>query len=114
MQEKGFWDDIKRAEDVTKESKSIKDKIDRYESLVTRLDDVNGIPQRWQEAREKKKALYRKNIIKKKATGWAGSSLWRGGAPAWYPISRLYTALRKRHLYPSVPDVFPLLQFHPL
>ena len=27
MQEKGFWDDIKRAEDVTKESKSIKDKI---------------------------------------------------------------------------------------
>ena len=40
MQEKGFWDDIKRAEDVTKESKSIKDKIDRYESLVNRLDDV--------------------------------------------------------------------------
>ncbi|WP_423219179.1 peptide chain release factor 2 [Clostridium celatum] len=40
MQEKGFWDDIKRAEDVTKESKRIKDKIDRYESLVTRLDDV--------------------------------------------------------------------------
>ncbi|MBS6184524.1 MAG: peptide chain release factor 2 [Clostridium celatum] len=40
MQEKGFWDDIKRAEEVTKESKSIKDKIDRYESLVNRLDDV--------------------------------------------------------------------------
>ncbi len=40
MQEKGFWDDIKRAEEVTKESKSIKDKIDRYESLVRRLDDV--------------------------------------------------------------------------
>lgn len=40
MQEKGFWDDIKRAEDVTKESKSIKDKIDKYESLVNRLDDV--------------------------------------------------------------------------
>ena len=32
-------------------------------------------------AREKKKALYRKNIIKKKATGWAGSSLWRGAPP---------------------------------
>ncbi|MBQ5695145.1 MAG: peptide chain release factor 2 [Clostridium sp.] len=40
MQEKGFWDDIKRAEEVTKESKNIKDKIDRYESLVNRLDDV--------------------------------------------------------------------------
>ena len=40
MQEKGFWDDIKRAEEVTKESKSIKDKIDRFESLVHRIDDV--------------------------------------------------------------------------
>ncbi|MBM6837651.1 peptide chain release factor 2 [Clostridium saudiense] len=40
MQEKGFWDDIKRAEEVTKESKSIKDKIDRFESLVSRIDDV--------------------------------------------------------------------------
>lgn len=40
MQEKGFWDDIKRAEEVTKESKSIKDKIDRFESLVNRIEDV--------------------------------------------------------------------------
>ncbi|SCJ90501.1 Peptide chain release factor 2 [uncultured Clostridium sp.] len=40
MQEKGFWEDIKRAEEVTKESKSIKDKIDRFESLVNRIDDV--------------------------------------------------------------------------
>lgn len=40
MQEKGFWDDIKRAEEVTKESKGIKDRIERYESLVSRLDDV--------------------------------------------------------------------------
>ncbi len=40
MQEKGFWDDIKRAEEVTKESKGIKDKIERYEALVNRLDDV--------------------------------------------------------------------------
>lgn len=40
MQENGFWDDVKRAEEVTRESKSIKDRIDRYESLVNRLDDV--------------------------------------------------------------------------
>ena len=40
MQEKGFWEDIKRAGEVTKESKSIKDKIDRFESLVNRIDDV--------------------------------------------------------------------------
>ncbi|MDV4151614.1 peptide chain release factor 2 [Clostridium sp. AL.422] len=40
MQEKGFWDDIKRAEEVTKESKRIKDKIDRFDSIVTRVEDV--------------------------------------------------------------------------
>ena len=50
MQEKGFWDDIKRAEDVTKESKSIKDKIDRYESLVSRLDDVEILAELAEEA----------------------------------------------------------------
>ena len=40
MQENGFWDDVKRAEEVTKESKRIKDKIERYKNLVSRIDDV--------------------------------------------------------------------------
>ena len=40
MQENGFWDDIKRAEEVTKESKRLKDKLDRYNNLVSRVDDV--------------------------------------------------------------------------
>lgn len=40
MQEKGFWDDIKRAEGITKETKVIKDKIEKYTSLCTRVDDV--------------------------------------------------------------------------
>jgi len=40
MQEKEFWEDIKRAEEITKESKRIKDKIDRYDNLNTRLEDV--------------------------------------------------------------------------
>lgn len=40
MQESGFWEDIKRAEEVTKESKQIKDKIDKFDSLVTRVEDV--------------------------------------------------------------------------
>ena len=52
MQEKGFWDDIKRAEDVTKESKSIKDKIDRYESLVNRIDDVEVLAELAEEDEE--------------------------------------------------------------
>nr|WP_291708415.1 peptide chain release factor 2 [Clostridium sp.] len=40
MQEQGFWEDVKRAEEVTKESKRIKDKIDKFDSLVTRVEDV--------------------------------------------------------------------------
>ena len=40
MQESGFWDDVKRAEEVTKETKRIKDKIDRFDSLVSRVEDV--------------------------------------------------------------------------
>ena len=38
MQENGFWDDIKRAEEVTKESKRIKDKIERYNNLLSKID----------------------------------------------------------------------------
>ncbi|MDS0528482.1 peptide chain release factor 2 [Clostridium sp. SHJSY1] len=40
MQEKDFWEDIKRAEHVTKESKRLKDKLDRHNNLVARVEDV--------------------------------------------------------------------------
>ena len=40
MQENGFWDDISRAEEVTKESKRVKDKLDRYNNVVNKLDDI--------------------------------------------------------------------------
>lgn len=40
MQEQGFWNDIKRAEEITKESKGIKDKITRFDSLVSRVEDI--------------------------------------------------------------------------
>lgn len=40
MQEPGFWDDPKRAEEVTKESKSIKDKIDRFDKLKSQIEDI--------------------------------------------------------------------------
>ena len=49
MQEKEFWEDIKRAEEVTKESKRIKDKIDRYDSLNTRLEDVEVLSEMIEE-----------------------------------------------------------------
>lgn len=40
MQEPGFWDDSKKAEEVTKKSKVIKDKIDRFDKLKSQLEDV--------------------------------------------------------------------------
>ena len=49
MQENGFWDNIKRAEEVTKESKRIKDKIDRFDSLVNRTEDVEVLSEMIEE-----------------------------------------------------------------
>jgi len=40
MQEPGFWDDVKRAEEVTKKSKSIKNKIENYDRLKSQVDDI--------------------------------------------------------------------------
>ena len=41
MKENGFWDDIKRAEEVTKESKRIKDKVSRHDDFVRRVEDID-------------------------------------------------------------------------
>ena len=40
MQETGFWEDIKKAEEITKETKRLKDKLERYNTLILRLSDV--------------------------------------------------------------------------
>ena len=40
MQETGFWDDNKRAEEVTKESSRIKGKLEKYNSLSTTIEDI--------------------------------------------------------------------------
>lgn len=40
MQEPGFWDDIKKAEEVTKESKFLKSKLERFETLERKVEDI--------------------------------------------------------------------------
>lgn len=40
MQETNFWEDVKRAEEVTKESKRLKDKLGKYNTLVSRISDI--------------------------------------------------------------------------
>ncbi|MBL4932657.1 peptide chain release factor 2 [Clostridium paridis] len=40
MQEKGFWDDIAKAGEITQEAKRVKDKIEYFNSLFTRVEDI--------------------------------------------------------------------------
>lgn len=40
MQEQGFWDDIKQSEAVTKESKILKDKLSRINTLTEKSEDI--------------------------------------------------------------------------
>ena len=40
MQEQGFWDDINKAQEITQQSKRVKDKIDRFNNLEIALDDI--------------------------------------------------------------------------
>lgn len=49
MQENGFWDDIKRAEEITKESKRLKEKLERYNNLVTKVEDIEVLNELMEE-----------------------------------------------------------------
>jgi peptide chain release factor 2 len=40
MQEVGFWDNLEKAQEVTQESKRIKDKVERYKSVCSRVEDL--------------------------------------------------------------------------
>ncbi|KMT23376.1 peptide chain release factor 2 [Clostridium cylindrosporum DSM 605] len=40
MQEEGFWDDSKKAQEILQESRMLKDKIESYESLERKLEDL--------------------------------------------------------------------------
>lgn len=49
MQTPGFWDDIKKAEEVTKESKGLKDKLENFNKLETAIDDVEVLQEMMDE-----------------------------------------------------------------
>jgi peptide chain release factor 2 len=49
MQESGFWDDSKRAEEVTKKSKSVKDKIENFDKLKSQFEDVEVLKEIMEE-----------------------------------------------------------------
>lgn len=49
MQEPGFWDDAKRAEEVTKKSKSTKDKIENFDKLKSKVEDIEVLKEIMEE-----------------------------------------------------------------
>ncbi len=49
MQTPGFWDDIKKAEEVTKKSKFLKDKKENFNKIYRTLDDVEVLKEFMEE-----------------------------------------------------------------
>ena len=49
MQEKGFWDDIKKAEEVTKEAKSLKERLEKQATLESRVEDIDILAELMEE-----------------------------------------------------------------
>ncbi len=49
MQEPGFWDDTRRAEEVTRKSKAIKDKMEKFDKLKSQLEDVEVLKEMMEE-----------------------------------------------------------------
>ena len=49
MQEPGFWDDTKRAEEVTEKSKAVKDKMEKFDKLKSQLEDVEVLKEMMEE-----------------------------------------------------------------
>lgn len=43
MQEPGFWDDINTAQEITQEAKQLKDKVDRFNDLHSRIEDAETL-----------------------------------------------------------------------
>lgn len=40
MQETGFWNDVKRAREISSEEKNLEDKLNEYKNLLQRIEDA--------------------------------------------------------------------------
>jgi peptide chain release factor 2 len=49
MQEPGFWEDTKRAEEVTRKSKAVKDKMEMFDKLKAQLEDIEVLKEIMEE-----------------------------------------------------------------
>jgi peptide chain release factor 2 len=56
MQQPAFWDDINKAQETTQESKRLTDKLDRFNSVVRRLEDVEVLAELVSESEDDESA----------------------------------------------------------
>lgn len=57
MQEPDFWNDSDKATEVTQETKRLKDKLGRYNSLIQRIDDVKVLAEIGEDDEETEKEV---------------------------------------------------------
>lgn len=57
MQEPSFWDDITKAQETTQEAKSLKDRLDRFNGVKTRLEDLEVLIEIAKDENEEKTYL---------------------------------------------------------
>lgn len=53
MQEPGFWDDMKKAQEITQESKGLKDRLELFNSLEEKLEDAKVLIEMCREEEDK-------------------------------------------------------------
>jgi peptide chain release factor 2 len=68
MQEPSFWDDITQAQAITQQSKGIKDRIDRFNLVISRIEDLEVLIELSQEEDDDSSLLEIKSELKDLAT----------------------------------------------
>jgi len=67
MQETVFWDDITRAQQITQEAKGIKDRIDRFNLVTSKIEDLEVLTKLSQEEEDDSSIVEIKNELKELA-----------------------------------------------
>ncbi len=52
MQEPGFWDDAEKSQQITKESKYLKDKLENFNNIISRFEDLEVLKEMAEEGDE--------------------------------------------------------------
>ncbi|MFD3158231.1 peptide chain release factor 2 [Haloimpatiens sp. FM7330] len=64
MQEANFWDDIDKAQEITQKCKNLKDKIEKFDSIESKLEDLEVLIQLSMEEEDESSSLEIKEELK--------------------------------------------------